>query len=111
MRYLLLLFIALSSLGRIAAQERKPVLVSGNFQGNTFQQFVQSIESATSFHFYYNPAQVDSVVLDFSVKEQPLDSVLGRALQGTSLVWSIDRYNHIFITKGLRIATTLPENL
>lgn len=111
MRYLLLFFIVVSTLGRLSAQERNPVLISGNFQGNNFQQFVQAVEAVTSYHFYYNPAQVDSIVLNFSIEKQPLESVLEKVLQGTNLVYSIDRHDHIFITKGLRIATTLPESL
>ena len=109
MRYLLLLFIALSTLAPVFAQDRKQTLISGDFQGVSFPQFAKAIEAGSSFHFYYNPAQVDSLSIRLSVKDQPLENVLDQVLQGTNLVWSIDRFNHVFISKGFHILTSIPE--
>src|SRR5712672_2782734 len=109
MRYLLLLFIALSTLAPTFAQDHKQTLISGDFQGVSFPQFAKAIEAGSSFHFYYNPAQVDSLSIRLSVKDQPLENVLDQVLQGTNLVWSIDRFNHVFISKGFHILTSIPE--
>ncbi|HEY4063973.1 MAG TPA: TonB-dependent receptor [Puia sp.] len=109
MRQLLLLFIALYALSPVSAQDRKPILVSGDFQGIGFPQFAKTLEAGSSLHFYYNPAQVDSLSIRLSVKDQPLESVLDQILQGTNLVYSIDRFNHVFISKGFHILTSIPE--
>jgi len=106
---LFLLALALSGTCRVSAQGSKPLLVSGSWRGMTFEQFAKAVESNTPVHFYFIPAQLDSITLDLTVKDQPLEKVLDDVFRGTALHYSIDANGHIFVSKGLRVQTGLPE--
>jgi hypothetical protein len=108
MRYALVLFTLFLVAGRLTAQEKTP-LVSGNFEGSTFEQFAKAVEAKGYYHFYYAAEQLDTVILHLDVKDQPLEHVLELVFQGTALVYSFDGKGHVFITRGLHIVTGLPE--
>src|SRR5882757_9732313 len=113
MRYPLtcLLFIILFLPARQAAAQEKAPLISGDFQNLDFPQFARKIQSLTPYHFYFNPAQLDSLRIHCSVNNKTLPQVLDQVLTGTPFHYSIDGDNHVFITRGLTIRTDLPESL
>jgi hypothetical protein len=42
--------------------------ISGDFSGITFSRFVQKVESATSYYFYYNPVALDSLSINVTAQ-------------------------------------------
>src|SRR5215472_2906874 len=91
------------------AQVRTDTLVTGNFNNVKVEQFVRELESQTSFHFYYDPRQVDSIQVNVSVEKKPLEEVLELAFANSDIHFSIDQHHNIFLTKSKMIVTQLPE--
>lgn len=89
--------------------QEKGNLVSGNFNNASFNEFVQKIESGSSFHFYYDPSQFDSVNITVSFNEAHLESILDKIFSKTRWHYLIDNDNHVFITKGFSLAANLPN--
>ena len=89
--------------------QEKGNLISGNFNNATFNDFVQKIETQSSFHFYYDPSQFDSVNITVSFKEAHLESILDKIFSKTKWHYLIDNDNHVFITKGFSLAANLPN--
>ncbi|MGZ8558441.1 MAG: TonB-dependent receptor [Chitinophagaceae bacterium] len=90
------------------AQDNKNIQISGNFENLSLVDFFQKIESETPYFFYYNVAQLDSVRINVTAQNEPLQTVLEKAFSNTSLLFSIATDNKVYITKGLKILTTLP---
>src|SRR5436309_3113297 len=93
----------------VAGQINNDKLITGDFKDLSVPQFVQSIESQSGYFFYYDSSQLDSVRINLSVKDQPLKTVLELAFKNTGINFSIDRENHIFLTKKLQISTQLAQ--
>jgi CarboxypepD_reg-like domain/TonB-dependent Receptor Plug Domain len=83
-------------------------LISGDFTGMSFGQFVHQIESTTSYHFYFDTAQTNSLGISFTVNKKPLRTVLQELFNKTDFHFAIDDEMHVFITKKIQILTTLP---
>lgn len=88
------------------AQER----ITGEFNGVTFSEFVRSVESSSSYHFYFNNTWTDSVVVTTRIDNKRLEEVLDQVLAGTDLRYTIDRNFNVYITKGRSILAELPQN-
>jgi hypothetical protein len=93
---------------RSSGQDRN--LISGNFSSITFDQFVQEVETKTSYHFFYIPTQFDSISVNLNVTDKPLSSVLETIFQGTDFHYTIDDQNQVFVVKRLKIETALPAD-
>jgi hypothetical protein len=93
----------------ISAQEQKEVTIDGIFKNATISQFVNALERSSSYRFYYDPADFDSVKINLNVKAQPVPKILEQAfLSLKNFHFSIDKDNHIFLTKEYPIFTVLP---
>ncbi len=84
-------------------------LISGNFERLTFEQFAVAIESQSSYHFYYNPAQLDSLYISINVKNEPLKVILDSVFRETEFQYAVDQQNNVYIAKKYKIATSLPQ--
>ena len=82
--------------------------VSGEFTNLRFEEFVQRVEAQTAYRFFYNPADVDSLVIDLRVDKQPLPSVLKQLFNGSKYAFSIDGRQRVYLTVGRLIRTELP---
>ncbi|MBK5272630.1 MAG: TonB-dependent receptor, partial [Bacteroidia bacterium] len=69
---------------------------------------MQELETRTIFHFYYDPAQLDSLRISISVKNESLSKVLEMAFLNTNIKFSIDQDNNVFLIKDKTIRTDLP---
>lgn len=87
--------------------QTKDTLITGDFHNLSFEQFAAKVEQATSWHFYYNPHDVDSMVVNLSVNEKPLAEVLKQVFHESGLYFATDKLN-VFITKGFALQTDLP---
>ncbi|WP_234735379.1 TonB-dependent receptor [Tellurirhabdus bombi] len=86
--------------------DNKPI--SGMFVALRFEQFAREIESRTSYRFYFNPKEVDSLVVNINFTQKPLSVVLSQVFSGTNFQYAIDAQQRVFITAGRGIRTELP---
>jgi hypothetical protein len=101
-----LIFIAFFFVAKVFAQQEQ--LISGDFNGMSFGQFVHEVESKTSYHFYFDTAQTNNLTVNITVDQKPLRIVLQQFFDKTDLHFAIDEDGHVFITKKIQIQTTLP---
>jgi hypothetical protein len=83
-------------------------LISGNFHEITFHEFVEKVEAQTDFHFYYDASQFDSLTITIAVTNAHLQSVLDQIFHNTHWHYTIDKDDHVFITKGVSLSANLP---
>lgn len=105
---LLITFILLFSHSHLYAQQERDNLITGDFQNTPFNEFVKRVENQTSYHFYYDASQFDSMAITLSVKDAYLPPVLDRVFASTNWHYVIDRANNVFVTKGFEIVASLP---
>ena len=88
MRYIYLIILCAFSLfySTLYGQEKKTPLINGD----------------------YDPNQFDSLQINISVKDQPLQKVLELALADSTFHFAIDQYNNVFAIKNKSIRTDLP---
>lgn len=91
------------------AQVTEPKTVSGTYNNTSAAAFLHDLESKTGYRFYYHAAQLDSLVINTSFENQPLNKVLEQAFRQTDLRFSFYAGNYVFVTKGLQIQTGLPK--
>jgi hypothetical protein len=106
--FLVVTFILLFITRESFAQQAGNNLVTGNFNEVTFPEFFQQIEKQTTFHFYYDPAQFDTITITINVNNAHLPAVLDKVFTNTDWHYIIDKENRVFITKGFTLATDLP---
>src|SRR5580700_6023879 len=82
--------------------------VTGNFEGYSFARLAARLEAETDYHFYYDPADVDSMSIDMTLNKATIRQILDELLQNTDLHYSIDSAKRVFITRHVTIVTTLP---
>lgn len=111
MKKVSILFICLLiTVWHVAAQV-KPVQISVDFKDVSIQDFVKEIESKANYHFYYNPAEFDSLRVTLSAKNESVSSILRSAFRNTSFSYTIDPQNNIFLSKGVEILASLPYGI
>lgn len=81
----------------VAAQSPANGLISVNFQDLEFEQFIKELEEVTNYHFYYNTNQEKGLKISVNVEEKPLSFVLGQALEGTGLLFAIEKKPVMFL--------------
>ncbi|MBV4356978.1 TonB-dependent receptor [Pinibacter aurantiacus] len=91
----------------IAQKEKK--MITGSFEDMRVEQFLLELQRQTHYHFYYDTAQLDTIKINISVKNEPLEKVLEKGLASTENTFSIDNNNNVFVTRGMLVKTALPE--
>ncbi len=92
----------------LLSQKDSVHLISINLNGSNIAQMVVEIERQTGLYFYYNPHQLDSFTATVHAEKQPLEKVLADVFAATDFEFSIVEPNYVFITKGKKIASSLP---
>lgn len=87
------------------AQRADTSNVSVSLSNSGIEKFAETVEKQTGYFIYYDPRQVDSILLNISINNSTLSNLLTKAFEGTELVFSIDHRKNIFITRGDRIET------
>ncbi len=90
----------------LRAQDKK--LITGNFS-SSFAQFVQTIESGYNYHFYYDPAELDSFSVNAVANNFPLQRLLDSVFAHSTFHYAVDADGRVFISKRFNIVTTLPK--
>jgi hypothetical protein len=106
-KFYLASFCFLFFLQAVSAQQNNTKLFSVNFQQATIEQFVNEIESKSSYHFFYDHMQFDSLRVTLQVTDKPLETILDLAFKKTAFVYAINRQQQVFLTKGRQIKTEL----
>ncbi|HUS02986.1 MAG TPA: TonB-dependent receptor [Chitinophagaceae bacterium] len=104
---LLLLFILVCSV--VSGQERKAELISVNLKNVSIDNLVLDIEQKTSYHFYYDRTQFDSLTITIAADQQPVDEVLKQVFKKTNFYAAMDADHHVFLTRGETISTGFPS--
>jgi hypothetical protein len=102
---LLLLLFAVAALTGHAQQ--KSDVISGDFNGYSFQKFVAEVERQTAYRFYYRHEWIDSLVIHAPMYRGALADFLVTIFGGTDLKFAIRSDRQVFITKERSIATVL----
>ena len=106
--YRIVPFLLLITVTNLAlAQESR---VSGTFNNLSFEKFAAEIESKTNYHFYFNPRFTDSLTVNASPQNQPIEELLNQVLTGTDLHYVIDGDHNIYITREREILADLPDD-
>jgi len=91
------------------AQRNSLPRVTLSLQDASIQTLVTDLEKQTKLFFYYDKVQFDSVRMNFSVKDVPLDQALDQAFTNTEFRYTIlQNEGYILLTKGVRISAELP---
>jgi hypothetical protein len=73
----------------------------------TFTEFVQSVEKQTTYYFYYNKLDTDSVFVTISIQNANINTVLKTIFDDTELYFSISDNNKIFVSRNVQLVTNL----
>lgn len=110
-RYILIMLFSLTIVRTQAQQDKEFPIISGNYQGLTLSDFLSQLAQKTRYHFYFNSSDLGQNILQLSFSNERLPDVLKKAFAGTSLVFSIDKHQHIFIHQKFSIKTDLVERI
>src|SRR5882672_10391778 len=105
----LLFGILLSVASGAFCQEKRNI--SGNFEGYTFARLAARLEETTGYIFYYDPAEVDSLLINIRVTNVSLRQLLNQVFRDTRLHYAIDTRGRVFVTSRPAIRTSLPSGL
>jgi len=94
--------------GYTSGQTTKDISVSGDFSNLRFEQFARQIEGRTPYRFFFNSRDVDSLVVNLQVTNQPLNTVLRELFNGSKYYFAIDHQQRVYITLDRPIRTELP---
>ncbi|AIZ62933.1 TonB-dependent receptor [Hymenobacter sp. DG25B] len=111
--YRIVLLLALSSLLQPGYGQQRPTpeVVSGTYRQVPFAEFIRQLETQTRYHFYFNPAETDSLAITAELSAQPLPQALELALRGTPLQFVLDEEEkRVYILGGPPLQATVPES-
>ncbi|HYJ37225.1 MAG TPA: TonB-dependent receptor [Chitinophagaceae bacterium] len=85
--------------------------ISANFSNIRFPQFVQEVENKMDCHFYYNPVEMDSFVVNIRAEQLTLLEILHNALSNSPFTFTIDSINNVFVyNKRYSLQSRLPAD-
>lgn len=88
--------------------QQQNALITGKFERLAVADFFKQVEASSPYFFYYNLADLDSVTVNVEVKNSSIDELLKQAFQNTDIQFAVDRQNRVFITRKIKLVTTLP---
>ena len=101
--------ICLLSIHLSLSGQEKEVIIDRDYEGLSWNAFVNKVESAYPLHFYYDSITTQDISINLLTDSMSLSRVLDFNLNPLSISYSIDNQGNIFVTKGFRISTSLPE--
>ena len=93
------------------AQEKKDSLITGVFENQLLVDFFRQLEAKSPYFFYYSDNQLDSIRVTITAQNESIRVILDKALANTGLLYSIDNNKKVYITRGLKLVTTLPAGI
>ncbi|HET6766396.1 MAG TPA: carboxypeptidase-like regulatory domain-containing protein [Chitinophagaceae bacterium] len=94
------------------SQETPATKIDDNFDNVSATEFLNRLEKKTSYRFYYNAVQLDTLIVQLNVKGLTLEEVLQEAFKKTDILFSIDSSDrNVFVSKKNSVVTELPQGL
>lgn len=90
------------------AQQDSTKLITVDLKNVGIEQLIIELEKQTSFHFFYDVTQFDSIDFNINVNRQPFITVLALAFEKTGFQFSIVPQDYVFLTNNKAITTLLP---
>lgn len=75
----------------------------------SFKELVTSIESQSSYRFFYDATKLDTTNINVNAISLPLTAILEDVFKNSKYNYAIDQQNRVFISQQL-ILTSLPDN-
>lgn len=107
--FILLLVLMVIYHPKTYAQNDSVKFITADLNAVGIDKLAATLESQTSLHFYYDAAQFDSLTFSVNVKNEPLEKVLEKVFAKTDFQFSIAGLEYVFITRGKRINTAIPD--
>jgi hypothetical protein len=102
----LILIIILSFIMLVINGQESSYKIEWNYEGQSFKEFVNSVENHYKVRFYYKPEWVNDVRLRKYNDGILLMELLDKIFLGTKIYYFNDKAGNIFITKDYRVKTT-----
>src|SRR6266498_3582523 len=109
-RLLILIALLFVCVFTVTGQKKNQVPVTADFRNANMEQFVSELEKQTGLHFYYDPVLTDSIKINLSIASLPVEKIMDMAFAGSDFFYSIDEEGQVYITKRVKIRTSLPLN-
>ncbi len=106
---LMIFYVTILSFQKAMAQDTYPV--TGDFVNMPFDLFIQKLEKASPYRFYFNPVQLDSLRVNQSAQSVPVLELLSLVLNGTAYYFTPQPGNKVYILdKKVRLTDKLPSD-
>lgn len=89
--------------------QEQDVVITKDYEGLTFNEFVTKVESNYPVHFYFEKENIPNFTIKLLHDSTLLQNALEFNLNPLNIEFGIDRHGNIFLTKGERINTSLAE--
>jgi hypothetical protein len=83
---------------------------SGMYPGIPFTRFVQQMESASSYRFYFSAEKLQDFRVNISAQENTMAQMLEGIFDQTEFNFSIDNKKRVFITEGKKLNLRIANN-
>jgi hypothetical protein len=107
-RYFLMGLLVFGFLGLEAQDQQR---VTHDFRGYRFDQFIKELSSNFPYHFYYDPVETDSVVVEVDAHDLPVSKLMDTVFRAAGLHYSVDSGGRVFISRQFQIMTALPGEI
>lgn len=81
---------------------------TGTISDGDLDDLVEWVESESDYRFFFDSSQFDSLSVNISAQNLPIQQVLQIAFENSEFHFSIGNNKHIIITKGIKIVSSLP---
>lgn len=89
--------------------QKEELYFNGNFINSSFAEFASLVESTTGIRFYYLDEWVETIKINANGDSLLLQEVLKDNLDKTGLYFYISPSKAVFLTKGEKLITKLPD--
>ena len=73
----------------VLAQQNNASLISVNFQQAKIAQFVSDLEAKSNYHFFYDPIQMDSLIVTLQIENKPIQTIIDLAFKNTDYHFAV----------------------
>ncbi len=91
------------------SQDIQEPRISGFFPGISFQRFMERVEEETSYQFYFKAQDISDLTVNLQADKSKLSDLLDAIFLKTDLHYSFGNENSVFISKGEKLQTQLPD--
>lgn len=85
-------------------------LISVQLNNQPFSTLISEVERQTSFRFFFDSKEIDSLFVSINAARQPVHEILDQVFQNSGFRYAIDGNQYIYITVEDPIFTDLPFN-